>query len=67
MHATRALANGVLLTTVHDNLRPASMSTTSTYQHTDLGESLASSKATIRLIDEMNSALLHFCKQRFAT
>jgi hypothetical protein len=35
MHATRALANGVLLTTVHDNLRPASMSTTSTYRHTD--------------------------------
>lgn len=34
-HATHALANGVELTTVRDNLRHASISTTSVYLHTD--------------------------------
>jgi site-specific recombinase XerD len=34
-HATHALANGVELTTVRDNLRHASVSTTSIYLHTD--------------------------------
>jgi len=34
-HATHALERGVDLTTVRDNLRHASLSTTSTYLHTD--------------------------------
>lgn len=34
-HATHALANGVELVTVRDNLRHASLSTTSIYLHTD--------------------------------
>lgn len=34
-HATHALAGGAALTTVRDNLRHASVSTTSTYLHTD--------------------------------
>ncbi|WP_454905972.1 phage integrase family protein [Variovorax gossypii] len=34
-HATHALAHGAELTTVRDNLRHASVSTTSTYLHTD--------------------------------
>jgi site-specific recombinase XerD len=34
-HATHALANGVELTMVRDTLRHASVSTTSTYMHTD--------------------------------
>jgi site-specific recombinase XerD len=34
-HATHALANGVELTTVRDNLRHTSVSTTSIYLHTD--------------------------------
>lgn len=34
-HATHALERGVDLTTVRDNLRHASISTTSTYLHTD--------------------------------
>jgi site-specific recombinase XerD len=34
-HATDALANGAELTTVRDNLRHASVSTTSIYLHTD--------------------------------
>ena len=34
-HATHALARGADLTTVRDNLRHASVSTTSTYLHTD--------------------------------
>lgn len=34
-HATHALARGAELTTVRDNLRHASVSTTSLYLHTD--------------------------------
>lgn len=34
-HATHALARGVELTTVRDNLRHASIQTTSTYLHAD--------------------------------
>jgi site-specific recombinase XerD len=34
-HATHALERGVDLTTVRDNLRHASVSTTSVYLHTD--------------------------------
>jgi site-specific recombinase XerD len=34
-HATQALARGAELTTVRDNLRHASISTTSVYLHTD--------------------------------
>lgn len=34
-HATHALGNGASLTTVRDNLRHASVSTTSVYLHTD--------------------------------
>jgi site-specific recombinase XerD len=34
-HATHALERGVDLTTVRDNLRHASLSTTSIYLHTD--------------------------------
>jgi site-specific recombinase XerD len=34
-HATHALARGVELTTVRDNLRHASVATTSVYLHTD--------------------------------
>ena len=34
-HATQALAKGVSLTAVRDNLRHASISTTSVYLHTD--------------------------------
>ncbi len=37
-HATHALANGAKLTTVRDNLRHASIATTSAYLHTEEGE-----------------------------
>ena len=37
-HATHALARGATLTTVRDNLRHASLSTTSIYLHADDAE-----------------------------
>ena len=48
-HATHALERGVDLTTVRDNLRHASLATTSIYLHTDEAKRARQLEAAFRL------------------